>query len=226
MVIYPINFPIYKIIIALSVIIGALYVYISLKNEKMNKKNILIFFIMYFVFAITFGKLYTMIATTDNRDFFTVSLSAYGGLIGVLIAAIIYSKIYQEKYVVKYTILSLPLIYSFTKIGCFITGCCRGIPYDGIFSVTYPLIINKPLFPIQLLEVIIFNIIFQICNRYNTNKNISYITLILIAIVKFLVEYLRDGHIKGTISPNQIFSIILFTITIIIYLYNKKKETN
>ena len=36
--IYPVNFPIYKIIIAMSVIIGALYVYISLKNEQMNKK--------------------------------------------------------------------------------------------------------------------------------------------------------------------------------------------
>ena len=45
--------------------------------------------------------------------------------------------------------VTLPLIYGLAKIACFIVGCCHGIPYDGLFSVTYadgtPINANDPL---------------------------------------------------------------------------------
>lgn len=225
MIIHSIDFPIYKIITLASIFLGALYIFVSLKNRNMNKKHIFIFFILFFVLAIFVGKLYTLIIDNDTRNFFQIGLSGYGGLIGVIIASFIYSRIYNEKYVVKYTIISLPLIYSFAKIACLLNGCCYGIPYDGILSVTYIDKMNIPVFPIQLVEVIAFNIIFQICNRLHNREDIIYITLITISIVKFSLDFFRYSHINQIISPNQIFSIILLFITIILYLYNKKRNT-
>ncbi len=221
MVIEKIDFPIYKIMIALAVIVGAAYILISLKNKKVLDKSIILFFILYFIYAIMFGKLFTFVISLGRNT----SLSAYGGLIGTIIAALIYEKFYNKKgLVIKYTILALPLIYSFTKIGCFFTGCCYGIPYDGFLSIKYPHVMNEPLFPIQLLEIIIFIIMFNICNHYQSKKDITYITLTVIAITKFLVEYLRNEGSKYIISPNQGFSIILLIIVILVYLKQKKES--
>ena len=223
MVIKFIDFPIYKLLIGLSVIVGALYIYLSLKKEKITNKNILLFFILFFIFAILTGKFYTFAASGFKLNFFKASLTAYGGLIGVIIAALIYEKIfYHNGIVIKYTIISLPLIYSFTKIACFFTGCCYGIPYKGLLSVTYPHVMNKSLFPIQLLEALVFFGIFIFCSNFYKKKNITYTTLILISTFKFLLDFLRFNHTYELISKNQIFSIILLVITILIYLVNKK----
>ena len=222
MVINYIDFPIYKILIGLSVIVGALYIYLSLKKEDISNKSIILFFILFFIFAIFTGKLYTYIITGCKISFFKVSLTAYGGLIGVIIAAFIYEKLfYSNGKFIKYTIISLPLIYSFTKIACFFAGCCYGIPYSGPFSVIYPFVMEESLFPIQLLEIFVFLGIFMFCNTYNKKKNITYITLILVSLFKFLLDFLRYNHLYEFISKNQIFSIILCFITIIIYFYNK-----
>lgn len=222
MIIHSIDFPIYKIITLTSIFLGALYIFISVKNKGMNKKHIIIFFMLYFILSILVGKLYTLIVDNDTRNFFEIGLSGYGGLIGAIIAAFIYSRIYDEKYVLKYTIISLPLIYSFAKIACLLNGCCYGIPYNGFLSIKYVDKMNISVFPIQLVEVIAFNIIFQVCNKLQNRKDIIYITLITISVVKFSLDFLRYSHINQIISPNQIFSIILLVITIIAYLYNKK----
>ena len=64
---------------------------------------------------------------------------------------------------------------------------------------------------------------FMICNSNRNKKNIAYITLVSIAICKFLLDYLRSSHIGVILSPNQIFSIMLLIITIIVYLIKRKK---
>ena len=157
----------------------------------------------------------------------TAGLSAYGGLIGVVIASIIFEQILStDKKIIKYTILSLPLVYGLTKIGCSIVGCCGGIPYDGIFKIKYMSDLNEIntwQFPIQIVEVIVFLIIFIICHKFKNNKYINYITLILVAVFKFLLDFLRYDHVNILITRNQIFSIILVVITIVIFILNKKK---
>ena len=227
MIINPIEFPIYKIMIVISVFTGILYIFLSLKNKNISNNKLLIFYFLFFLFAILTGKLYTFIIFKGTITFFKCGLTAYGGLIGVVVAAIIYEKIFPQKgIIIKHTIISLPLIYSFTKIGCFFHGCCYGIPYKGPLSITYPHVMNKSLFPIQLLEIIVFFIIFLFCNTNENKKNISYVTILLIALFKFLLDFLRYNHLKEFISSNQIFSIILCIITIFIYCINKYKNNH
>ncbi len=223
MIIHDIPFPFYKTIMSCSIIIGILYVFLSLKNENISKKNILLFFIFFFIITYMSAKTYTFVVSGFKKKFLECGLSSYGGLIGVIISPLIYEKIYpSDKKIIKYSILSLPLIYSFGKIGCFFVGCCYGIPYNGPFSVTYPHGLNIPLFPIQLLESFVFFILFLFCNTNKNKKNISYITLLLISILKFSLDFLRYSHIKELISSNQIFSVFLFIITAFL---NIKKNT-
>lgn len=223
MIINKINFPIYEVIMYSSIIIGIVYIFVALNKENLSKKNIISFFILFFMFSVFFAKLYNLIEHHGRGNLLTIGFTGYGGLIGAILAAYIYGKLYRDNRFFKYTIISLPLIYGFAKLACFFNGCCYGIPYNGPLAVTYSQIMDKSLFPIQLLETIIFIIIFQICNSLHKNKDIIYITLIIVFIAKFLLDFLRYSHTYKLFSNNQVVSILLLLITIIIYLYKKKR---
>lgn len=211
-----ISFPIYGIIIVISIVIGFLYIYFSLKKEKVNNKNIFLYFLMLISFSVIFGKLFTVITNPEESNLLTAGISSYGGLVGLILSSYIFEKIVpMNNKLLCLSVISLPLIYGIGKIACFIAGCCYGIPYNGIFAVVYTDDLNIPLFPVQLLETVLFIIIFIVCNRFKDNKNIIYITLMLCIIFKFLLDFLRYDHLTKFITVNQIFSIILFVMLIV-----------
>ena len=171
-----------------------------------------------------------MLVNPKITFFIEAGLSSYSGLIGTLFASIIFEKILpSEGKIIKYTVLSLPLIYGLSKIACFISGCCYGLPYEGYFSVTYVNDLSISLFAIQITETIIFIIVFILCNKFRYRENIIYDTIIISAIMKFLLDFLRYDHINKNITTNQIFSIVLCVITIMVwichnFIFNQKKE--
>lgn len=221
-----IELPLYGIIVVLAVLTGGVYIYINLKDEIKKNKQILLFYMMYITFAFIFGKMYTTLIYND-MNFLTAGLSAYGGLFGVVVASLVFEKILPlDGKIVKYSILSLPLVYSLSKIACFIGGCCSGIEYDGFFNVIYPFALNIKQFPVQLVETIVFFIIFLVGCKIEKNKNINYIVLILVAIFKFLLDFLRYDHMSIIISRNQIFSIALLITIIGLFIINKIKNNN
>lgn len=220
------TFPFYGIILLISIIISLFYIYRMLKKENIKDKNIYLYILLYGLFAITFGKFYTMI-TSNEYNILKAGLSSYGGLIGVILASIIFEFIVPtNKKIIKYTIISLPLTYGIGKIACFIAGCCYGIPYNGIFNVVYKDGLNIPLFPIQITEAIVFIIIFIICNKLRNNKNTIYITIFISTIAKFSLDFLRYEHINKLITANQIFSIIVIIAIIVLLIIKKLKKTS
>ena len=219
MIINKFNIPIYGIMIVLSLIIGIVYITINLKKEKIKKEYIIYYDMLYIVFTLFGGIAISRIITLSN------SLSSYAAAISCVACALIYNKIVPNKNIyLKYTILSLPLVYAISKIGCFLSGCCYGIPYNGILSVTYTNGLSTPLFPIQLLETIVFLIIFIVVNIFKKNKSIIEITLLLCAISKLLLDYLRYDHINKIISLNQVFSLIVIIVAVILLIKKNLKK--
>lgn len=217
MVINKINFPIYGIIILLSLVIGIIYDYVYLKKRKVSKNDIKYFLLLIIPFALIGSISLSRLMGSDG-------LSSYAGAVALIIASIIYEKINPHKGIyLEVTILSLPLIYSIGKIACFIAGCCYGIPYNGVLSVTYTDGLNIPLFPIQLVESIFFMILFILLNLMNKEKkqNIVELTLISCAFLKFMLDFLRYDHVTKMITTNQIISIIFVIGTIIIMKLKK-----
>ena len=212
----------YGFLLVLSIIISATYIYNSIKKEGFNDKYYLsLFLILYFSSILIFGLLFNMI--THNLSLLDAGFSSYGGLIGVIISALIFDKKFSlNNLLLQYSIISLPLTYGISKMGCFLAGCCYGIPYNGVLSVTYTNGLNIPLFPIQIVESIVFVIIFIILYRYKTNKNIIYYTVIISALMKYLLDFLRYDHLNKIITVNQIFSIFLILCTIIFFIRKYK----
>lgn len=225
MVIPKLKYSLYGVIIVLSIFIGLFYIFSNIKKEGYYNKKTLLFILLFIPSSFIFGKLYTIMTSSEQSNIITAGLSAYGGLIGVIVAAIVFEYIVPtNKTIVKYSVLSLPLIYGLTKIACFICGCCYGIPYDGPFYIIYPAGLNIPQFPVQITETLLSLLVFVICNKQKNKKYIVYITLIMTSITKFSLDFLRYDHVNKLITTNQVFSIILMIVTIITLIFNIRNE--
>lgn len=168
------------------------------------------------------GLIYTKIVSNG------VGFSSLGGVLGGLLFLFIYSLIIKKDY--KYMLIlfmpSIPLMYAIGKIGCFVAGCCFGIPYDGLLHVTYNNSIVAPhgvnLFPVQITETIVFLIIFIWIIRKYVKNNIS-IQLIMkeimvCSIAKFMLDFLRYEHVSKMITSNQIMCVVLFIISLLYFI--------
>ena len=219
MIINEIKFPIYMTFILLSFIVALLFIFFYLKKKGINKKDILLYESM----IIPFGLIGSIVLcySIDKEG----GLSSYAGMFMLLISSLFYERINpsKDKYYIKSTIMSLPIIYGISKLGCFFAGCCYGRPYSGLFSITYTSGLNIPLFPIQLLESLIFVLIFVILVIVNKkwNKQIINITILVCAISKFLLDFLRYDNLETLITKNQIISLFLIVIVIVNLIRSK-----
>lgn len=154
----------------------------------------------------------------------------YGGIIGALIAIYFYAKKYNMNYldIVDSLAPEVPLAHAFGRIGCFMAGCCYGMPCDGKFCVIFPKesvgLSGIKLFPVQLLSalgnIIIFIILFIYSKKDREKGKVTGLYIILYGIARFLVEFLRYDDVRGhflLFSTSQWISILLVPFGILLY---------
>ena len=163
-------------------------------------------------------------------SFLKIGLSSYGAVIGAFLMIFIYQLQFKKdkKVLLINCMLPLPLMYSVGKIGCFIAGCCYGIEYSGPFSIVYNNSLVAPsgvsLFPIQILESVVFLFIF-VCLYFNkklSDINKCDLLLIICGSAKFLLDFLRASHTNTILSVNQVISLIIVIIGVLRLIQNKK----
>lgn len=229
----------YSIMIILSLISNILVVfYTSKKYGYTNKEKICI--LLYENFGIIAGaKLLCFLENYDRFNgtfnFVNVGLSSYGAVIGALLTLILFSIQFKKslKELIFIFMPSIPLMYAIGKVGCFLTGCCYGIEYNGIFKVLYEYSLVAPkdiyLFPIQIVEAISFFAIFiYMIIQHKRNKftiKTLGIGILLCGIFKFLLDYLRMSHNEIYISTSQIISIIFIFVGIFLINIRYHEET-
>ncbi len=107
------------------------------------------------------------------------------------------------------------------RIGCFLGGCCYGAVTDGIFGVKFPDVpeagiyhYGQSVYPTQLFEAVGLLLIVIAVHFYKRDKFMLY--MILYAVLRFSLEFLRGDRRGGDIfglSPSQIiaFSVVYMT---------------
>jgi phosphatidylglycerol:prolipoprotein diacylglycerol transferase len=132
------------------------------------------------------------------------------------------------------------IVHGCGRIGCFMAGCCYGIPTDSfigvIFSDPYcqaePL--NTPLHPTQLYEatmifgIMTFLLIRQAQRKFDGQIFLSY--LMLYAFGRGIIELLRGDLqrgfiIEGILSNSQFISLIMIAIALYFYVRLKRIST-
>jgi prolipoprotein diacylglyceryltransferase len=215
--------------IILSFIAGSAGMYI-LNIKKGIQKNIARYLLILLpLMSLFFGAMLTY-ATSGGKSY---GLSSVGGLIGVYAAVITMGAMSPVKGDIRImsetATVILPLMYSVSKVGCFLAGCCYGFAYDGVFAVEYTgrNAHECAAFPVQAAETLTFLIIFIIgAWLYAKNKRYAVqVIFITSALAKCSLDFLRASHKGIFISLTQVFCIILAVIGII-WLVMKMKRNN
>jgi phosphatidylglycerol:prolipoprotein diacylglycerol transferase len=166
-------------------------------------------------------------------------LSMMGGILLALISAVVF---FAVKKIDPWPLCDamMPMFalgLGITRIGCFLNGCCYGLPSHDHFGLVFPLdspagfhYPGIPIFPAQLYSaaagLVILSIV-MVSERFKKfNGHSFWMTIGLYSIWRFIIDFYRyyeDSMIFAAIggqsySRNQFLSILLFFISLTAYL--------
>lgn len=135
---------------------------------------------------------------------------------------------------------SIALGVFFTRLGCFLNGCCFGVPSDSPWAVVFPLASpagstfpGLPLHPTQLYSSLYGLAIFGMLLGLERFKRFDGFTfwlfIMLYALARFLVDFVRyyepSMTVLGGLSVNQAISIVLFAMggAVLVTLWQKQR---
>ena len=236
-----VRIPSYGMMIVIGVVFCNLIAQHILRKDSKLYKEFLIIEAVGGAGAIFGAKILSLLKNIMNgqKDVFSIETfksagySYYGGLAGCLIVTYLLCKLtkYDGQQLSKKIIFLIPLLHSFWKIGCFMGGCCYGVPYNGPFSICYPEGINKlsgiSVFPAPLLEAVIalvIAIVLLILNKQQCSYEPIGTYLILYSVSRFFLEFTRYHENKSYLSDSQLYSIIFTVIGLIIIIRNHRRS--
>ena len=185
---YYFTFSTYILMVGISFIISFVIFYQISKNDYNKIDLIYIYILNIFGFAIG-SKLLSLIV--NNREitiynFINSGYSFIGGILGSLLIIAVYCKKYKldlKNMLSRFTVI-YPLIYSISKIGCFLNGCCGG----SIMNLNFPLQLIDSIIMLELFLILLLQ--FKKQNRLNL---ITF--LIVFGIIRFFEDFFRDLRI-------------------------------
>lgn len=171
-----------------------------------------------------------------NKQYFTSLMRSgfvyYGGLIFGLLSLFLVKKIHKFDVFsfAGYALPCLPVIHGFGRIGCHLSGCCYGRPYEGLGAVTYTDSIAAPngipLFPVQLTEAVCNFVLAGILLLYSKKtkdiNRVLYVYLMAYGVLRFVLEFLRydskERGYFGMFSTSQWISLVMVGIAMVCFV--------
>ena len=155
----------------------------------------------------------------------------YGGIICAVVTGVIYFKIKKTDFLTYWDMImpSVSIAQGFGRIGCFLAGCCYGAVTDSPIGVVFPSGSLAPagvkLWPTQLMmsagNFIIAGILILASTKLKKRGQIGSLYLILYAIGRFGIEFLRNDHrgAVGVFSTSQFISLFIVVIGIGLFIW-------
>lgn len=146
-------------------------------------------------------------------DVFRAGRSIVGGLLGGFLAA------ETAKPLLGYTLppndrfaAVLPFSLAIGRVGCFLSGCCRGTPCDGWLAVTYSDGIARH--PAQLYEaafqLAVGIVLMVLVRRRFLQGRLFALYLVSYGVYRFLSEFIRETpHVLAGFSVYQAFCVLM-----------------
>ncbi len=160
----------------------------------------------------------------------------FGGLIGGFLAGTLYLKSIKIPILHMTDIVApaLGLGQFFTRIGCFLNGCCFGLPTNLPWAVKFPAscaagaspLGGKYIHPTQLYASLFGLVLFLFLNKRLNRKHfpgeVFSLYLIFYGGFRFGVDFVRYYENSANYWINQVIALGLVGIGIIIYFWRRK----
>lgn len=202
----------YGLAIALGIVI---FVYLATRNPRCKKLVSSDGFIQATMVGLALGIVgarLLFIASNWNRfdhwyEIFYLwdgGLSVLGAFLAILLVMPVYLKNLYIPALPFFDLVALyaPLLHAFSRLGCFMAGCCHGAPTNLPWAITYtdslseaPL--NVPLHPTQLytsLALIATFLLLQLVQNKLKPGQILMVYLMCEGTIRFGMDFLRDDH--------------------------------
>jgi len=130
------------------------------------------------------------------------------------------------------------LVHFFGRLGCFLAGCCYGIPTDFIGAVVFtdPACVAEPkgvpLHPTQLYEagfiLIVLFYLLWLRDKKQFQGQLFILYLGLYGAGRFILEYFRGDSergfvMNGLLSHSQLISLLLMTVSAVAFFIRRRK---
>jgi len=232
----------YAVLIVLGTFVASIYTKWRTKKElgilELSNNFIYLIFIAGFVGGKVFFYLEKPTYYLSNPklmlDNFSGGFVFYGSFITIVPVVIWYLKKYKIPILPMLDILAITvlIVHSIGRLGCFFGGCCYGKPTDSFIGMTFPKTNGNLVYPSQLFEIIALLIImlflFYLKKKQKFKGQLFLSYIILYAIARSFLELFRGDSrgfiIKDILSHSQFIGIILIAITTFIYYKIKNKQ--
>lgn len=237
-----IGIPSYGTMLVISFIVALFLVKREAKKHNISPVLIenLAFWLM--VGVIIGGRLlYVLFHLNEFRDIISIfeiwngGMMFFGGFIGAFIAGAIYVKKQNLSISLLSDIISpsIALGEFFTRIGCFLNGCCFGIPTNLPWGVHFPngsfadqAGLDRAIHPTQLYSslfgLLLFFLLQIMLHRPHSRGSIFAYFLIFYGGFRFGVDFVRYYENISNLLINQLISIIIVIAGIFILIKTKR----
>jgi phosphatidylglycerol:prolipoprotein diacylglycerol transferase len=156
-------------------------------------------------------------------------LMFYGGFLGGIIAGFLY--VYLNKLPVRRLMDAVtPAIMlgeGFTRIGCFLNGCCFGVPTNGPCGIVFPhdspagaLFVDKAIHPTQLYSsaagFLLFFSALWLERRKLRPGVLSAVLLIIYSLFRFGIDFVRFYENGANFWGNQVVALCLTAVGVVL----------
>lgn len=228
----------YGTTLAISCIVGMLYVTKRAEHEGIDQEAILDACFWILVSAIVGGRMLYIIVEWDTyakdpREIYRLwngGLVFYGGALGATIFTLIYMRVRKLEVLKMADLLfsAVPLGIGIARFGCFFAGCCHGklttlpwgIPYflgntqSGLFADirVHPSPLYESLFCFSLFIFLRF-----MHRRKRFDGQTSILFMMLYPVGRFALEFFRGDHRGVVVEPffSKLFAPLLKTQTVV-----------
>jgi phosphatidylglycerol:prolipoprotein diacylglycerol transferase len=241
-------------IVAFGILAGLILFFIEAKKRKMYEKaEGMLAFMM--IFGLVFGRLAYILVNLNQfpnlYSWFEVwqgGIISWGVLIGVMIGSLVFKWLSKIKFDELFSLIDmiapyLILAIGIGRIGCFLRGCCFGIPSSLPWAVNYG---QGAVHPTQiyhfLADMIIFFVLFKLYKKkehlrqadkksrfdfFNKAGSIFLMFLILFSVERFFIDFLRyhpANEYFSIFSITQWMFLAIFIVSFVLLRIKEKKK--
>jgi len=236
----------YGTMIAVGVLVAVAVAIFRCKKKQIDPEPILDLVLIALIGGFLGGKLlFILVSVIDDPKAFAQNPMAYlggsgfvvyGGIIFAVCVAVVYFKIKKMDFLTYWDMImpEVSIAQGFGRIGCFLAGCCYGAVTHSPIGVVFPQGSLAPagvkLWPTQLMmsagNFIIAGILILAAFKLKKRGQIGSLYLILYAIGRFGIEFLRNDHrgAVGVFSTSQFISLFIVVIGIALFIWRTKAE--
>ncbi|NLO22692.1 MAG: prolipoprotein diacylglyceryl transferase [Syntrophomonadaceae bacterium] len=221
--------------LAIAAILAILGIRRRFDREGYDREMVLDMVIIMVLFGILGGRVAYIIVyewaefLANPLSFFSPGLSGlvwYGAFIGGLLAFLLYIWKKRLDFWEMADIFApyLALGYALVRIGCFLNGCCYGLPTGSEFGVVFPHLDAELRHPTQLysslLNFILAAFLLWLYERRLFKGQVFIVYLIGYSIYRFIMEFFRFSLINwGPFTLGQVYTLILLAVALGLYLW-------